>query len=90
MKQLETTISKHPVFKQFLYWWKYLDDILVCFTGTNRQLDQFLLYINLLYNITTTRLQNKHEFSHSFNEQFQILHIQNKGLKLSLLESMEI
>ncbi|XP_050503867.1 uncharacterized protein LOC126882821 isoform X1 [Diabrotica virgifera virgifera] len=39
---------------------------------------------------TSTYALHLLDHNHSFNEKFQILHIQNKGLKLSFLESMEI
>ncbi|CAG9828424.1 unnamed protein product [Diabrotica balteata] len=74
MDHLETKISKHPVLKQFLYWWRYVDDVLECFTGTNRQLDQFLSHIEFtreteqnqsinFLDIKIIRLKNKHDFS---------------------------
>lgn len=34
--------------KQVLYWHRYVDDILCVWTGTRRQLDQFLNYLNSL------------------------------------------
>ena len=49
MDNLEKQIHKHPLVKQFLYWHS-ADDILACFTGTERQLNQFLNFINNLHN----------------------------------------
>ena len=50
MDHLENIICKHPLFKQFIYWHRYVDDILTCFTGTDRQLTQFLEFINTIHN----------------------------------------
>ena len=50
MDFLENQISKHPLFNQFIYWHRYVDDILTCFVGTERQLKYFLNYINNLHN----------------------------------------
>ena len=47
---LEKQIHKHPLGKQFLYWHRYVDDILACFTGAERQLNQFLNFINNMHN----------------------------------------
>ena len=46
MNSLEEYVSKNPLFKQFIYWYRYVDDILTCFTGTDRQLSQFLTLLN--------------------------------------------
>lgn len=46
---LEKQIFNHPLSKRFLYWHRYVDDIITCFSGTNRQLDQFLSFINNLH-----------------------------------------
>ena len=46
MNSLEEHVSKNPLFKQFIYWYRYVDDILTCFTGTDRQLSQFLTLLN--------------------------------------------
>ena len=39
-------LAKIPLFKQFIYWYRYVDDIVTCFTGTDRQLSQFLTLLN--------------------------------------------
>lgn len=49
MDSLENKISKHPLFSKFVYWYRYVDDILACFTGTDRQLQLFLDYINNIH-----------------------------------------
>ena len=49
MDSLESQISKHPLFKQFLYWHRYVDDVLTCFIGTDRQLKVFIDFINSLH-----------------------------------------
>ena len=38
MNFLEEHVSQNPLFKQFIYWYRYVDDYLTCFTGTDRQL----------------------------------------------------
>lgn len=38
MDNLEIQIHKYLLSKLFMFWCRYLDDIFVCFTGTNRQL----------------------------------------------------
>lgn len=48
MDSLEDKISKH-IFKKFIYWYGYVDDVLACFTGTDRQLTQFLEFINNIH-----------------------------------------
>lgn len=50
MDNIESIISKHPLFKKFIYWYRYVDDVLACFIGTERQLDQFLEFINNIHN----------------------------------------
>ena len=49
MNNLEDIISKHPLFKKCIYWHRYVDDILVCFNGTYRQIDTFLQYLNTVH-----------------------------------------
>lgn len=41
MDLLDNQITSNPFFKHFLYWHRYVDDILTCFVGTERQLSQF-------------------------------------------------
>ena len=38
MNSLEEHFRKNPLFKQFIYGYRYVDDILTCFTGTDGQL----------------------------------------------------
>lgn len=62
MNNLEEIISNSPMFKNCLYWYRYVDDILVCYTGTDRQLKIFLEYINKLHKnikFTIEMEQNK-------------------------------
>lgn len=55
MDNLENIISTHPSFKYCVYWFRYVDDILVCFKGTERQLKSLHNYINTIHlNITFT------------------------------------
>lgn len=37
------------MFNNFIYWYRYVDDILACFVGTERQLKTFLNFINNLH-----------------------------------------
>lgn len=46
---LESIIMNHPLFKKFLYWYRYVDDVLTCFIGTETQLNQFIELINNLH-----------------------------------------
>lgn len=50
MDFIESEIKKHPLFKKFLYWHRYVDDIFTCFTGTDRQLNIFTDFINNIHN----------------------------------------
>ena len=48
-------IRAHPYFKSFIFWYRYVDDILAIFLGTRRQLQIFLNFINNLHkNISFT------------------------------------
>lgn len=50
MDNLEGIIHGNNVLHRgFLYWHRYVDDVLTCFVGTTRQLDSFLEYINSLH-----------------------------------------
>lgn len=49
MNNLETEISKHYLFKNCIYWFRYVDDILICFNGTERQLSNLHNYINTVH-----------------------------------------
>lgn len=50
MDYFETKIMKHPLSKNLLFWYRYVDDIIVCWKGTSRQLDNFFIYINNIHN----------------------------------------
>ena len=55
MDNLESIISQHHLFKYFTFWYKYVDDVVACFTGSQRQLTSFLNYINSIHeNISLT------------------------------------
>lgn len=49
VNHLELIIHKHPQIQHFIYWYRYVDDILTCFTGTKRQLNIFLNFINNIH-----------------------------------------
>lgn len=46
MDEIESKIHNNPLSSNFIYWYRYVDDIITCFTGTNRQLDTFVNFIN--------------------------------------------
>jgi hypothetical protein len=68
MDHLEEKIfnSNHQYTKNIFYWFRYVDDILCCWIGTLRQLDQFLQFLNPLHdsiNFTMeTEVDNKLHF----------------------------
>ncbi|KAK9886134.1 hypothetical protein WA026_014921 [Henosepilachna vigintioctopunctata] len=49
MDNLEHTIHDHPLSQRFLYWFRYVDDIICCFTGSKRQLHSFQNLINSIH-----------------------------------------
>lgn len=63
MDNLETLILSSPQGKKHInFWHRYVDDILACFTGTKRQLELFLQYLNNLHptiKFTLETEQNK-------------------------------
>lgn len=65
MNNLEEKIYSHPISKQFLYYFRYVDDILVCFKGTDRQLSTLQQFLNTLHpNITfTTELEENNSLN---------------------------
>lgn len=38
MDKLENIIHQNNLSKNFVYWYRYVDDIVACFVGTDRQL----------------------------------------------------
>jgi hypothetical protein len=47
--------SGHPLLSNIFYWYRYVDDIICCWTGSVRQLDNFLNLLNAQHpNITFT------------------------------------
>ena len=73
INSLEEHISKNSLVKKFIYWYRYVDDILTSFTGTDRQLSQFLT----LLNISNIKFTIKEETNHSIN--FLDLTIKNQN-----------
>ena len=54
--------SKNPLLKNIFYWYRYVDDIICCWIGSNRQLNLFLNFINSLepsINFTLELDENK-------------------------------
>ena len=59
MDNIEDHIHKTPFSKYILYWYRFVDDIYTCFTGTNRQLDNFLKYINSIHPKITFTMEKE-------------------------------
>lgn len=66
MDYIESIISKNPLFEKFIYWYRYVDDVLACFTGTERQLDNFLDFINSIHNNIKFTIEKEHNNSINF------------------------
>lgn len=49
MDNLESKIHQNALSKNCIYWYRYVDDIITCFVGTDRQLQSFFKYINSLH-----------------------------------------
>lgn len=62
-------IHKHPLINSFLYWCVYFDDIIDCFSGTNRQLDSSVKSTNTIHPKVQFTMEfdkdNKDNFLHS-------------------------
>ena len=55
MDFIEQKIHENKLCTNCIYWYRYVDDIIVFYTGTNRQLNNFLQYISSIYpNINFT------------------------------------
>lgn len=55
MNAIELKIHKHSNNINYIYWYRYVDDIITCYTGTERQLNKSLEFLNSLHpNITFT------------------------------------
>ena len=66
MDNLEHKIHEHPLSKNFIYWYRYVDDILACFIGTDRQLNSFLNYINNLHQNIKFTIEIEQDHSINF------------------------
>ena len=66
MDNLEKVIHQHNLSNNFLYWYRYVDDILACFVGTERQLQSFLNYINSIHTNIKFTLEIKQNNSINF------------------------
>lgn len=66
MDDLETKFHNNKWSKAFVYWYRYVDDILVCFTGTNRQLNNILQFINSLHPSITFTMEEEIDKSLNF------------------------
>lgn len=54
MDEIEMKVHKHPLINNFGY---CVDDIIACFSGTNRQFDVFMEFINTIHpNIIFTMI----------------------------------
>ena len=52
MDNFETNLlknNKHPLIKNIKFWYRYVDDIICFWSGTDRQLEQFLSHLNSLH-----------------------------------------
>ena len=49
LDNLETKFHSNKASNSLLYWYRYVDDILVCFTGSDRQLGTILQLLNTLH-----------------------------------------
>lgn len=49
MNKIQSIIHKNPSTKNFIYRYRYVDDILTCLLGTKRQLDTSLNFINSIH-----------------------------------------
>jgi len=79
MDHLEKIIHKHKISNSFIYWYRYVDDVLACFTGTNRQLDSFLEYINSLHEKINFTIETEKDNSINFLD-LKISRIENKHI----------
>ena len=77
MDNLENEIQKDPIFNKFIFWYRYVDDIFACFTGTERQLNNFHNRINKLHKNITFTLEKEIENSINFLD-LTITKINNK------------
>lgn len=66
MCNLENIIESHHLFKYCQFWYRYVDDILVSFTGTNRQLTNFFNYINSIHTKIKFTLESENNNSINF------------------------
>lgn len=49
LAHIEDKIFAHPASSKILYWYRYVDDVLALYLGTDRQLDAFKQFINSLH-----------------------------------------
>ena len=50
MDNLEKRIKVLPSFRRFLFWYRYVDDVIAFFVGTRQQLDLFYNSLNKLHS----------------------------------------
>lgn len=77
MDNLESKIHNHKLSKNFLFWFRYVDDIFACFTGNVRQLNIFSNFINSLHNRIEFTLETEKNNSINFLD-LTITRINNK------------
>lgn len=63
---LEQNIKSHPLFAKFLFYYRYVDDILVAFTGTVEELDTFHQFINRVHPAIEFTIEHEHNNSINF------------------------
>lgn len=77
MNNLEIIIHKHHLSKYCQFWHRYVDDILISFYGTNRQLTSFSEYINSIHPNIKFTIESENNNSINFLD-LTIRRIDNK------------
>ena len=77
MDNLEQKIKEISVFKNFLFWYRYVDDVFAWFLGTRRQLDVFHKAINKIYKNIEFTIEVESDNSINFSD-LSIIKIDNK------------
>lgn len=61
MDNLEKEIHRSKFSNNIKFWVRYVDDILICFNGSNRQLDLFVTYINNIHDNINFTIERESE-----------------------------
>lgn len=76
MNSLETSVLTQKQFP-IIYWYRYVDDIICCFNGSDRQLQNFLKHLNTLHPSIKFTIETEKDQSLNFLD-LKISRIQNK------------